>query len=76
MGLIKVAFNFDEQSLAELEKIRLRYGLKTVEEAIITSLSVYRRVIKEYLQGYEELAVRNPKTGEERTFTPEAILWG
>ena len=62
----RVVFSFDERSLESLQQMRERGRFSSMAEAVRESLQTSRALQAQAEQGYTELLVRNPKTGEER----------
>jgi Arc/MetJ-type ribon-helix-helix transcriptional regulator len=62
----RVVFSFDERSLESLQQMRERGRFSSMAEAVRESLQTSRALQTQAEQGYTELVVRNPKTGEER----------
>ena len=62
----RIAFTFDEQSLAILEEIKNDGNYSCFAETVRDSLQITRSLQKLAKRGYSEIIVRNPKTEEER----------
>ncbi len=62
----RVAFTFDERSLAALQEMVERGDYSSMAETVRESLRVVRALQTQASDGYRELVVRNPETGEER----------
>jgi Arc/MetJ-type ribon-helix-helix transcriptional regulator len=62
----RVVFSFDERSLESLQQIRQRGRFSSMADAVRESLQTSRALQAQAEQGFTELVVRNPKTGEER----------
>jgi Arc/MetJ-type ribon-helix-helix transcriptional regulator len=62
----RVIFSFDERSLESLQQMRERGRFSSMAEAVRESLQTSRALQAQAEQGYTELVVRNPETGEER----------
>ena len=62
----RVVFSFDERSLESLQQMKDRGRFPSMAEAVRESLQTSRALQAQAEQGYTELVVRNPKTGEER----------
>jgi hypothetical protein len=62
----RVVFSFDERSLDSLEQIKQegRYG--SYADAVRDSLKISRALQHQSEQGFTEVIVRNPESGEER----------
>ena len=69
----RVVFSFDERSLESLQQIRERGRFPSMAEAVRESLQTSRALQAQAEQGYTELVVRNPKTGEERVLVIPAL---
>jgi Arc/MetJ-type ribon-helix-helix transcriptional regulator len=61
-----VVFSFDERSLESLQRIREQGRFSSMADAVRESLQVSRALQSQAEQGFSELVVRNPQTGEER----------
>jgi Arc/MetJ-type ribon-helix-helix transcriptional regulator len=62
----RVVFSFDERSLESLQRIREQGRFSSMADAVRESLQVSRALQSQAEQGFSELVVRNPQTGEER----------
>ncbi len=62
----RVVFSFDERSLESLQRIREQGHFSSMADAVRESLQVSRALQSQAEQGFSELVVRNPQTGEER----------
>lgn len=62
----RVAFTFDERSLATLEDMTEEGHFSSMADTVRESLQISRALQIQVKQGYTELVVRNPETGEER----------
>ena len=62
----RVVFTFDDRSLQSLQSIKEQGRFSSMAEAVRESLQVSHALQAQAEQGYTELVVRNPKTGEER----------
>jgi len=62
----RVVFSFDERSLESLKRIREQGRFSSMADAVRGSLQVSRALQSQAEQGFSELVVRNPQTGEER----------
>lgn len=63
---IRVAFTFDEQSLAGLEEIQMDGNYSCFAETVRDSLQINRALQILSKRGYNEIILRHSKTGEER----------
>lgn len=63
----RVVFTFDDRSLANLERMKAVGRYASLAEVVRDSLQITRALQSQREQGFTELAVRNPKTGAERT---------
>lgn len=75
-GSKRVVFTVDEQSLANLERVRRRLGVKSLGEAIRISLALADSLQKEAELGFVEVLTRSPKTGMERRMGGPALVRG
>lgn len=62
----RVVFSFDERSLESLQRIREQGRFSSMGDAVRESLQISRALQSQAEQGFSELVVRNPQTGEER----------
>ena len=62
----RVAFTFDERSLATLEDMTEDGHFSSMADTVRESLQISRALQTQVKQGYTEIVVRNPDTGEER----------
>ena len=62
----RVVFTFDERSLRSLQQIKEQGRFSSMADAVRESLQTSRALQAQAQQGYTELVLRNPKTGEER----------
>ena len=63
---IRVAFTFDEQSLAGLEEIQKDGNYSCSAETVRDSLQINRALQIQAKRGYNEIILRHSKTGDER----------
>jgi hypothetical protein len=66
LDMTRVAFTFDDRSLFALYSVNEWLMCRNYGEALTWSLRILWTLYKLREQGYTELIVRNPKTGEER----------
>ena len=69
----RVVFSFDERSLESLQKIKEQGRFASMGEAVRESLQLSRALQSQASQGYSEIVVRNPDTGEERVIVVPAL---
>jgi hypothetical protein len=69
----RVVFSFDERSLESLQKIKEQGHFASMGEAVRESLQISRALQSQANQGYSEIVVRNPDTGEERVIVVPAL---
>lgn len=62
----KVAFTFDERSLATLEEMTEEGRFGSMADTVRESLQISRALQSQATKGFTEVIVRNPETGEER----------
>jgi len=62
----RVVFTFDERSLESLEEITKQGHYNSMAETVRLSLQVNRALQQQAGDGFTQLVVRNPQTGEER----------
>lgn len=62
----KVAFTFDERSLATLEEMTEEGHFGSMADTVRESLQISRALQSQASHGFTEVIVRNPDTGEER----------
>lgn len=70
----RVVFSFDERSYDSLERMKAEGRFSTLADAVRQSLVVSKALQSQGMQGFTEVTVRNPKTGEERVLVlPELV---
>ena len=62
----RVVFSFDERSLDSLERLTEQGHFSSMGETVRESLQIARALQSQATQGFTEVVVRNPETGEER----------
>ena len=62
----RVAFTFDERSLNTLGDMTEEGHFSSMADTVRESLQISRALQVQAKQGFTEIIVRNPKTGEER----------
>ena len=62
----RVVFSFDERSLESLKRITDQGGYSSMANAVRDSLQISKALQAQSDQGFTEVVVRNPETGEER----------
>lgn len=62
----RVAFTFDERSLSTLENMTEEGHFSSMADTVRESLQISRALQSQVKQGFTEIVVRNPNTGEER----------
>ncbi len=62
----RVAFTFDERSLNTLENMTEEGNFSSMADTVRESLQISRALQAQMKQGFTEVIVRNPETGEER----------
>jgi hypothetical protein len=62
----RVAFTFDERSLLTLEEITKEGRFSSMGDSMRESLQISRALQEQAREGFSEIVVRNPSTGEER----------
>ena len=62
----RVAFVFDERSLITLEEMTKEGRFSSMADTVRESLQISRALQEQALDGFSEIIVRNPETGEER----------
>ena len=62
----RVAFTFDERSLKTLEQMTSEGHFSSMADTVRESLQISRALQTQAKQGYTEVTMRNPDTGEER----------
>jgi Arc/MetJ-type ribon-helix-helix transcriptional regulator len=60
------AFTFDERSLATLESMTADGHYSSMADTVRESLQISRALQDQAKQGFSEVSLRNPETGEER----------
>lgn len=62
----RIVFSFDDRSLDSLKKIQDDGNYPTMANVVRDSLQISRALQQQAEQGFREVIVRNPETGEER----------
>lgn len=62
----RVVFSFDERSFDSLEQMKREGRYTSLADAVRDALRVSRALQVQNQQGFNEITVRNPKTGEQR----------
>jgi Arc/MetJ-type ribon-helix-helix transcriptional regulator len=62
----RVVFSFDDRSLESLQSMTEQGKFPSMATAVRESLQVSRALQIQAEQGYTEVVVRNPETGDER----------
>lgn len=62
----RVAFTFDERSLASLEEMTDEGHFSSMADTVRESLQISRALQTQAKKGFTEVILRNPETGEER----------
>ncbi len=62
----RVVFSFDDRSLDSLKKITEEGKYTSMATAVRDSLQISRALQSQAEQGFKEVIVRNPETGDER----------
>ena len=62
----RVVFSFDDRSLESLKKMTEEGHYPSMANAVRDSLQISRALQSQAEQGFKEVIVRNPETGEER----------
>lgn len=62
----RVVFTFDERSLDALEDMTREGSYNSMADTVRESLQISRALQTQVKQGFSEIALRNPDTGEER----------
>lgn len=69
MNVTQVIFSFPEEALESLDKMTHDVGLSTAQ-TVSESLRFARLVQKQVANGFTELVLRDPRTGDEVIITP------
>lgn len=70
----RVVFSFDDRSLESLQKMKEQGRFSSMADAVRESLQISRALQAQAEQGFTELVVRNPHTGEERVIVIPTLL--
>lgn len=62
----RVVFTFDERSLVSLESLKQKKGYGTLAETVRDSIRITGAIQKQSENGFTEVIVRNPVTGQEK----------
>ncbi len=77
MSSKRVVFTFDDRSLESLDQIKAEGRFSSLAEAVREALRVSRALQAQGKEGFTQVKVRNPKSGEERTLViPELVRKG
>ena len=69
----RVVFTFDERSLKSLEQLRAQGRFPSMADAVREALQVRRAIQRQADQGFTEVIVRKPGSGEERVLIIPSI---
>jgi Arc/MetJ-type ribon-helix-helix transcriptional regulator len=69
----RVVFTFDERSLATLEDITQEGHYSSMADTVRESLQISRALQTQAKQGFTEIIVRDPGTGEERVLVVPSL---
>ncbi|MBT3397817.1 hypothetical protein HOA55_02670 [archaeon] len=69
----KVGFTFNEASLKSLDDMWARSGLPDRAAVVKQSLQILQALQTQEAQGYTQVSVRNPETGEERFYNGSSL---
>lgn len=70
----RVVFSFDERSYESLEQMKGEGRFGSLAETVRQALRTSRALQSQGKQGFTEVVVRNPETGEERVLVlPELV---
>ncbi len=71
----RIVFSFDERSFSCLDQLRNESGCKSFAEVVRRSLKITRALQSQAKEGFTEIGVCNPNTGEGRVLVlPEPLL--
>ena len=62
----RVAFTFDARSFSTLEKMTEEGQFSSMADTVRESLQISNTLQEQAKDGFSEIVVRNPKTGEEK----------
>ncbi len=62
----RIMFTFDERSLNTLKRIREAGHYNSMATAVRDSIRIRRTLQQQAAEGFTEIVVRNPRTGEAR----------
>lgn len=72
----RVIFSFDDRSLESLKKVTEDGHYASMAETVRDSVTINKALREQVEQGYSEIVLRNPKTGEERVVVIPKITGG
>jgi hypothetical protein len=70
----RVAFTFDERSLSTLESMTDEGHFSSMADTVRESLAISHALQSQALNGFTEVIVRNPQTGEEKVVVIPYLL--
>ena len=62
----RVAFTFDERSMSTLDEMTQQGHFSSLADTVRESLQISHALQSQAINGFSEIIVRNPETGEER----------
>jgi len=65
-GLRQITLSFTDENLRRIDAIMKGWKLDSLEEAVGESLATQYGLVEQAADGFTEVIVRNPKTGQER----------
>lgn len=70
----RVVFSFDERSLESLENLREEGNFNTLAQTVRESLHIAHALQKLAAEGFTEVSVRNPDSGDERVLVLPTLV--
>ena len=70
----RIVFTFDERSLDSLKKMQSEGQYSSMAKVVRDSLRISRTLQQQAGEGFSQIMVRNPKTGEERVLVDPPLL--
>ncbi len=70
----RVVFTFDERSLNRLERIKDEGGYTSLAETVRGGLQIVDALRAQAKEGFTEVVVRSPLTGQERVLVIPALV--
>jgi hypothetical protein len=70
----RVVFSFDDTSLDMLNNVKKKGDFNSLGSAVRESLTISETLQQQVADGFTEVVVRNPKTGQEKTLIVPSLM--